>query len=107
MSELPTLRDARAGQEALFTPPLALAIQAHLLCHNCGELVPHGRERCPECGAYQREAAKREAVERETITIQLADCAGPDDPPMNARLKRAIKALGRAYKLRVISMEAK
>jgi hypothetical protein len=50
---------------------------------------------------------KRERVARETITIRLADNAGPNDPPMSARLKRALKALGRAYKLRVISMETK
>jgi hypothetical protein len=125
MSELPTLHDAQSGQEALFSRPLpewagveapaktpakksSTPATARLpLCHNCGGLMHADLVGCPECGAYACMPEKRERVARETITIRLADNAGPNDPPMSARLKRALKALGRAYKLRVISMETK
>lgn len=107
--DLPTISDVNAGQEALFaksiasaTPPAPVKLSG---CHNCGMPMRIDEAKCGECGVWQRVPEKREKSERETITIQLADCAGPGDAPMSARLKRAIKALGRSYKLRVISMK--
>lgn len=38
---------------------------------------------------------------RASLTLFLVDAGGPNDPPYDARLKRALKCLGRRFKLRV------
>ena len=76
---LPALADVRSGQSGLFT--MARPIPALL------------------------SATRPPRQPRQCLTVLLMDGGRPGDPPMDVRLARALKCLGRRYRLRVKSIE--
>jgi hypothetical protein len=74
---LPTLADARRGQSGLFTPPVEQAVP---------------------------KTSSRPRVARERMILELVDAGGP--VPAEARLKRLLKSIGRAYGFKCLAISS-
>src|ERR1051326_4814920 len=99
MSDLPTLAELR--DPGLFAPP-GVSAASHSPSTAQPIAAPGGSQASP---AVFKRASHRPPAKREELTILVADAGGPNDPPLDVRLARALKVLGRMYRLRVKSIE--